>query len=204
MSARPKISLIVAALQPSMGIGAKGKLPWRLRQEMKYFKDVTTKAKEGYVNAVIMGRKTWDSIPQKFRPLPGRVNVILSRSNKNETDSDGVLHYNSFDSVMSQFEADAYRVGEKRLDKIFIIGGSQVYNSLVLDPRVDNLLVTHINYVGEESEKPEMDTFLDWDLSKWKQAEHKSLAEFVDIEVPQVPITEGSYSYNYTMWEKLH
>lgn len=199
---RPKISLIVAALQPSMGIGAKGKLPWRLKQEMKYFKDVTTKAKEGYVNAVIMGRKTWDSIPQKFRPLPGRINVILSRSNSNVTDSDGVFHFNSIDSVMLHFEKEAYRVGEKPLDKIFIIGGSQVYNSVILDPRVDNLLVTHINYIGEEAERPEMDTFLDWDLTKWAQLDHAALREFVDIEVPAGPLEEGSYSYTYTMWEK--
>ncbi|PSK38968.1 hypothetical protein C7M61_002274 [Candidozyma pseudohaemuli] len=199
---RPKISLIVAALQPSMGIGAKGKLPWRLKQEMKYFKDVTTKAKEGYVNAVIMGRKTWDSIPQKFRPLPGRINVILSRSNSNVTDSDGVFHFNSIDSVMLHFEKEAYRVGEKPLDKIFIIGGSQVYNSVILDPRVDNLLVTHINYIGEETERPEMDTFLDWDLTKWAQLDHAALREFVDIEVPAGPLEEGSYSYTYTMWEK--
>lgn len=200
---RPKISLIVAALHPSMGIGAKGKLPWRLKQEMKYFKDATTKAKEGYVNAVIMGRKTWDSIPAKFRPLPGRVNVILSRSNANEVDSDGVLRFNSFESVMQHFETNAYRVGEKPLDKIFVIGGSQVYNSVILHPLVDNLLVTHVKYIGEEAGKPEMDTFLDWDLTHWRQLEHNALRSFVDFDVSAEEIEEGAFSYKYTMWERV-
>lgn len=200
---RPKISLIVAALQPSMGIGAKGKLPWRLKQEMKYFKDATTKAKEGYVNAVIMGRKTWDSIPAKFRPLPGRVNVVLSRSNANEADPNGVLHFNSFESVMQHFETNAYRVGEKPLDKIFVIGGSQVYNSVILHPLVDNLLVTHVKYIGEEAGRPEMDTFLDWDLTHWRQLDHNALRSFVDLDVSAEEIEEGAFSYKYTMWERV-
>lgn len=202
MSTRPKISLIVAALQPSMGIGAKGSLPWRLKNEMKYFKDVTSKAKDGHINAVVMGRKTWELIPERFRPLAGRLNVILSRKNDDLIDSNGVYHFRSFDSVMKHFEKDSFRFKDMPLDKIFIIGGSQIYNLLILDSRVDNLLVTQVHFVGEDADKPQMDTFLDWDLSKWKRLEHDKLEQYVGLDVPRGLNEEGSYNYEYTMWEK--
>ena len=76
-----KFSIIVAA-DAKNGIGNKGKLPWQIPNEMKYFKEVTTKAKTGFFNAVIMGRKTYESIPTKFRPLKDRLNVVLT-TNKN-------------------------------------------------------------------------------------------------------------------------
>ena len=75
-----KINLIVAACGKSLGIGLNGELPWRLTSEMKYFAETTTKTKDpSKINAVIMGRKTWESIPMKFRPLKNRYNIILSR-----------------------------------------------------------------------------------------------------------------------------
>ena len=75
-----KINLIVAACGKSLGIGLNGELPWRLKSEMKYFSETTTKTKDpSKINAVIMGRKTWESIPMKFRPLKNRYNIILSR-----------------------------------------------------------------------------------------------------------------------------
>ena len=56
-------------------------MPWKLPGDMAYFKELTTRtADASKQNAVVMGRKTWESIPAKFRPLPGRVNVVLSRS----------------------------------------------------------------------------------------------------------------------------
>ena len=82
---------LVVACSPSNGIGKNGSLPWRLRKEMAYFKSVTTntaslntpqpKAK----NVVIMGRNTWESIPKKFRPLPDRHNLVISRTATAET-----------------------------------------------------------------------------------------------------------------------
>ena len=74
-----RLTLIVAATKAN-GIGANARLPWRLPKEMKYFAQVTSHAPEGRQNAVIMGRNTWESIPKKFRPLPKRVNVVVSRN----------------------------------------------------------------------------------------------------------------------------
>ena len=74
-----KVNLIVAACGKSFGIGCNGELPWRLRSEMKYFAETTSKTKDpNKRNAVIMGRKTWESIPSKFRPLKNRLNIVLS------------------------------------------------------------------------------------------------------------------------------
>jgi hypothetical protein len=74
-----RLTLIVAATK-SNAIGQNGRLPWRLPKEMAYFAQVTSTAPEGHANAVIMGRNTWESIPQRFRPLKNRVNIVISRN----------------------------------------------------------------------------------------------------------------------------
>lgn len=196
---KPVVSLIVAALQPDLGIGANGKLPWRLKQEIKYFKDVTSKSKEGAINAVIMGRKTWESIPKKFRPLPNRLNVVLLRNYTNQS-IDGVLYSNSLQSVLQTFESNNYHHEESKIEKIFVIGGAQVYSTVLKDIEVDNLLITDVKFVGEE--KPEIDTFLDWDLSQWERKSLDDLKKFVEVEFTEGVIRENDYEYEYTMWEK--
>jgi len=73
------LTIIIAATK-SNGIGQNGKLPWRLSKEMAYFARVTSNAPDGRRNAVIMGRKTWESIPTNFRPLSKRLNVVVSHN----------------------------------------------------------------------------------------------------------------------------
>src|SRR3989338_11120601 len=71
---------IIVAVDAKNGIGKKGGLPWSLPADLKHFKKITfNTTDESKMNAVVMGRKTWDSIPAKFRPLPGRLNVVLTR-----------------------------------------------------------------------------------------------------------------------------
>ena len=78
--ARRTFQVVVAATK-TWGIGAGGALPWRLPGDLRHFRELTARtADPGKLNAVVMGRRTWDSLPPKFRPLPGRVNVVLSRS----------------------------------------------------------------------------------------------------------------------------
>ena len=132
MQSKPVISIIVAALKPSLGIGNNGKMPWRLRKEIRYFKDVTSKTTvENSRNAVIMGRKTWESIPVKFRPLPDRLNIILSRSYENEIIDENIIHANSVESSLSFMS---------NIDRVFIIGGAEIYNDLINNPLVTQLL----------------------------------------------------------------
>lgn len=73
-----RFTLVVAATLAD-GIGHGSRLPWKLPKEMAYFARVTTNAPEGRMNAVIMGRKTWESIPAKFRPLKNRLNLVFSK-----------------------------------------------------------------------------------------------------------------------------
>lgn len=72
-------SLILAATAKN-GIGQGAQLPWRLPKEMAYFAKVTSDSPAGKMNAVVMGRKTWESIPPKFRPLKGRMNIVISNN----------------------------------------------------------------------------------------------------------------------------
>ena len=76
-----QLTIIVAASHQSFGIGRASSLPWPpLKSEMAYFARVTRRAPPHNINAVVMGRKTWESIPQKFKPLAGRLNVVVSRT----------------------------------------------------------------------------------------------------------------------------
>jgi dihydrofolate reductase len=84
---------LIAAVTPSNGLGLAGGLPWSLPREMAHFRRATshvpeaeseasgsTDAEQPRLNAVIMGRNTWESIPPRFRPLKGRINVVVSRT----------------------------------------------------------------------------------------------------------------------------
>jgi hypothetical protein len=71
-----KLSLVVAMCNSNRGIGINGSIPWRLPKDMKHFAKVTTHTKDpAKINAVLMGRLTWLSIPKHLRPLPNRLNV---------------------------------------------------------------------------------------------------------------------------------
>jgi|EP00670_Eutreptiella_braarudii_P005448 dihydrofolate reductase/thymidylate synthase len=113
---------LVVAVDAKLGIGKAGGIPWRLPNEMKYFKDITTAVtkKDGDKrNAVIMGRKTWESIPEKFRPLPDRVNIVVSKTMAEA--GDGV-------HVASSLEAALHTSANLPvIDKVFVIGGGQLY-----------------------------------------------------------------------------
>jgi len=192
---KPVITIIVAALKPQWGIGYKGKMPWRLKQEIKYFKQVTSHTSDPTkTNAVIMGRKTWDSIPPRFRPLPDRVNVVLSRSFKPEKVDCHTYHADSLESGL-QLLAD------EPVHRIFIIGGAELYNQAIHDARVTNLLITEI----EADEPVEMDTFLKFNLDQeWTKRPKQDLQDFIDNDQVSIPddIKEGIFTYNCTLWTR--
>ncbi len=126
---------IVVACDSRKGIGKKGKLPWHFPKELKYFQKVTTKTRSATkLNMVIMGRRTWESIPEKHRPLPGRRNVIMTRDEKFKADHATVVH--SYNDALAQ--ADEF------IETIFIIGGGKVFEQAMKDGRTKGAYVTHI------------------------------------------------------------
>ncbi|KAH9624290.1 hypothetical protein KSS87_014018 [Heliosperma pusillum] len=116
---------VVVAATRDMGIGKDGKLPWTLPSDLRYFKELTTTTSvAGKKNAVIMGRKTWESIPLKYRPLPGRLNVVLSRSGKMGLATlEDLLVCTDLNSAL-KFLAEPPL--SSSLEKVFVIGGGQV------------------------------------------------------------------------------
>lgn len=116
---------VVVAATRDMGIGKGGKLPWRLPSDFKLFKDVTQTTMDPVKkNAVIMGRKTWESIPFQYRPLAGRLNVVLTRSGSFDIAiAENVLTCGSVVSALQLLAASPYCLS---IEKVFVIGGGQI------------------------------------------------------------------------------
>lgn len=189
---------IVACLQPEMGIGFRGGLPWRLPSEMKYFRQVTSLTKDpNKKNALIMGRKTWESIPPKFRPLPNRMNVIISRSFK-----DDFVHDKERSIVQSNLLANAIMNLEsnfkEHLERIYVIGGGEVYSQIF--SITDHWLITKINPLDKNA-TPAMDTFLDAKKLEevFSEQDPAQLKEFLP---PKVELPETDCDQRYSLEEK--
>lgn len=146
-----KMNLIAAACE-NMGIGIDGKLPWRLKTEMAYFTRMTTTTKDiNKKNVVLMGRTTWDCIPLKYRPLPNRINMVLSRNSNFKVKDQDVLVCNSLDSaaeLLSQPELC------DNIENIWVIGGSHIYKDVMESKYFHRLYLTEI------LAKFECDTFM--------------------------------------------
>lgn len=146
-ASRPFI-VIVAATAGSLGIGKNGVLPWRLAADMAYFKRCsstpTTSNAADKINAVIMGRKTWQSIPERFRPLEGRRNVVLSRNPKAREDlglPQDVLLAGNLSEALSLLSLEPHAT---EVDKVFIIGGGTVYAEAVASELCEKILLTSV------------------------------------------------------------
>ena len=132
---------IIVAQDLNSGIGKSGQIPWHLPGDMRHFKDVTLRTQSLLKkNAVIMGRKTWESLPDKFRPLPGRVNLILTH-NKKLIFPPGVLHADNLDSALLTLSSNKYR---ELIETVFVIGGAQVYQAAIKHPRCRNIYLTQV------------------------------------------------------------
>jgi dihydrofolate reductase len=102
-------------------IGADGSIPWRLPGEQRMFKERTMGA------TVVMGRATWDSLPERFRPLPGRRNVVLTRDPRWR--ADGAVVARSVDDVTG--------------DDFWVIGGAEIYRAFL--PRAGHIVRTTVD-----------------------------------------------------------
>jgi dihydrofolate reductase len=137
---------LIAAVSRNNVIGRNNDLPWSLPDDMKYFMQTT----KGHV--VIMGRKNYESIPEKFRPLPNRENFIVTRQ-KNYQAPCRVVH--SVEEVIDWSR-------NNHQEEIFIIGGSEIY-------RIGLPFATRL-YLTEIDATVEGDTFFpSWDKNSWKE-----------------------------------
>jgi dihydrofolate reductase len=119
------LSLIVA-MTPNRIIGQNNTIPWRIPSDMQRFKSIT----DGH--PVIMGRNTWESIPEKFRPLPGRTNIVLTHQSKHRFKGAKVA-----DSINDARRAAASAPGA---NEVFVIGGAEVYKEFL--PLVSKMYLT--------------------------------------------------------------
>jgi len=117
---------LIAAVGRRGEIGRGNDLLWRTREDQLHFKNTTMG------HPVVMGRKTWDSLPERFRPLPGRRNIVVSRNTSFEAQGAEVVA--SLDAAL------ALAVGTPR---VFVVGGAQLY-ALAL-PRAHELVLTEVD-----------------------------------------------------------
>ena len=126
-----------------MGIGIDNKLPWRLKGDLKFFGELTTgeSGKNGLVNAVIMGRKTWDSLPAAHKPLGGRINVVLTRGDLTLPDVAIVTH--SLEEALEVLSD--WKDGDLRVGEVFVIGGSNVFDQAIKNPECEKIYLTEVD-----------------------------------------------------------
>jgi dihydrofolate reductase len=109
---------IVVAADLDWGIGKGNALPWpKLEGDMAHFRRVTSDAPEGKLNAVIMGRKTWESAEMRAKPLPRRLNVVVTR--RGVTVPEGVVVAGSLDAALMAARGD-------HIHDVFVIGGAEL------------------------------------------------------------------------------
>lgn len=140
---------LIGAFSQNRCIGKNGKLPWNIPEDLAHFKALT----KG--NVVIMGRKTWESLPDNFRPLPDRKNVVISRQLDYKVPGN-VECFSSLSSALEKFKNE----------KLFIIGGEQLFKE-GLD-LAETLFITHVHHAVEG------DAFFPMiDESKWRESERE-------------------------------
>lgn len=142
-----KISLIVAKDNHN-GIGKDNDLLWHLPADMKFFKETTT----GHI--VLTGRKNYESIPEKFRPLPNRLNIILTHNKSFHAPDCLVFH--SVEEVLTW--RNTHKEDKRTL---FIIGGGEIYRQFLKTEQIEEMFVTEVDAVFDaDTCFPEIDDAL--------------------------------------------
>ncbi len=150
------IKLISSIQKLDRGMGYENDLLFKISEDMKRFKDLTLG------HPVIMGRRTWASLPPKFRPLPGRTNIVIT--SQTEGDFEGAVLAQNIESAIEE---------AKKLDEnIFVIGGARTFEEAL--PYADELILTEI-----EGEK-ESDTFFPYFSDKFIETKTEGPFETAD------------------------
>lgn len=132
MSPAPGFTVIAAA-DDAGGIGRAGSLPWRLAGDMDHFRRVTS-GPGGGANAVILGRRTWESLPPRFRPLPGRRNLVVTRQ----------PGFAAPGAELAPGFAEAWARARAGGGETFVIGGAEIYALALAHPDCARVLLTRV------------------------------------------------------------
>ncbi|KAK0623020.1 dihydrofolate reductase-like domain-containing protein [Immersiella caudata] len=205
-----EVTLILAATR-EMGIGLNGTLPWTgLKREMAYFARVTKRIPPSLpptsLNAVIMGRKTWDSIPPRFRPLRGRLNVVISRSVTSppvfpgDANAEPVMA-SSLEQALTFLREQQQQREEQKVGRVFVIGGAQIYGAALGLRETRRVLLTRV------LSDFECDTFfplgLGGGVEGWKMARREEFGDWVGEGMEGGEQEEGGTRYEFEMWERV-
>ena len=126
---------IIAAMARNRVIGINNKLPWYIPQDLKQFQKLTSNNN----SAIVMGRKTWESLP--IKPLPNRRNYVLTKNNFHTTFPDGLV-LKDLDDIIHL---------KKIYNEVWIIGGQTIYEQYINKPYIDRIWLTELedNYIGD-------------------------------------------------------
>jgi dihydrofolate reductase len=161
---------LIAALTKNRLIGKNNDLPWKLPDDMKYFMETTRE------HAVIMGRKNFDSLPPKFKPLKDRLNIVLTR-NKNLLGDFDVRAVSSIDEAFEQAPAN---------EEVFVIGGAEVFAQTLA--RANRLYLTEIDAVIDGDVY-----FPEYNKKEWKEVSRR-----------HHPADERhAYAFDFVLYERI-
>ena len=180
------ISLIVAVAENGV-IGKNNDLPWHLPADMKYFRDTTMG------HCVIMGRKNYDSIPLKYRPLEGRTNIVITR--QKDFKAEKCIVVNSVEQALNEARTKDNPVPKGSNtnspsgvggSEVFIIGGADIYRQNL--GIADKLYITHIHHSFDGDA-----FFPKIDLAKWKLTSQK------DVSADE----KNKFPFSFCVYEKI-
>jgi dihydrofolate reductase len=140
---------LIAAIGKNRELGRGNQLLWKLHSDMVFFKQTTLD------HWVIMGRKSFESLPPKFRPLPQRTNVVITRD-RNFTHEGTLVFHNIHEALSAASEAHQ--------NKVFIIGGGEIYSQSLASNCIDEMYLTHVDAAFSDADV----WFPNFDSTSWK------------------------------------
>ena len=149
--------IIVVAMNTDRMIGVLGELPWDIKSDRARFKELT----RGHM--VLMGRKTWDSLPDRVRPLPDRQNLVITRNpiTAHQIESKGAKAFSSFEEAVNFVRTES---------SVFVIGGSEIYREAF--PVANRMEIT---YVRMQTPTGDVTRFPPWNRRDWWNEEYNGV-----------------------------
>jgi len=137
--------ILIAAVSKNKVIGKQGGIPWKIKEDLSFFKEKTLNS------PIIMGRATYNSIG---KPLPNRLNIVMTRSAKN---TEGVIEVTSVETAIEAASTN------KNSSRVYVIGGENIYKEFI--PIAHKMIITEVNLHIEDGDA----FFPEWNISEWKE-----------------------------------